>query len=218
MPPRDQDAPMPAGPDPTARHPLPGETSVVFLKPVVRNPQIEVGDYTYYHDFEDPLGFEKNVRYAFPFEGDRLVIGKFCSIAAGATFLLNGGNHRIDGVSSYPFGVFGQGWEAAMPETWPSRGDTVVGHDVWIGYRATLLPGCAVGHGAVIGAMSVVTGEVPPYAIVAGNPARVVGMRHPEPDVARLLAIAWWDWPIERIAANVRTIALGTADELAALG
>jgi hypothetical protein len=125
---------MPPAPSPTARYPIPGETSTVFLKSVVANPQIEVGDYTYYHDFDDPLGFERNLRYAFPFEGDRLVIGKFCSIASGATFLLNGGNHRIDGVSSYPFGVFGQGWEAAMPESWPSRGDTIVGHDVWIRY------------------------------------------------------------------------------------
>jgi virginiamycin A acetyltransferase len=207
---------MATGPDPALRYPLPGETSMVFLKAIVDNPQIEIGDYTYYHDFDDPLGFEKNVRYAFPFEGDRLVIGKFCSIASGATFLLNGGNHRIDGVSAYPFGIFGRGWEAALPETWPSRGDTRVGHDVWIGYRATLLPGVAVGHGAVVGALSVVAEDVPPYAVVAGNPARMLRLRHSERDVARLLAIAWWDWPIEKIAAHVRTIALGTVDELEA--
>jgi len=202
------------GPDPSLRYPLPGQPSIVFLKAVVANPQIEVGDYTYYHDFDDPLGFERNVRYAFPFEGDRLVIGRFCSIAHGATFLLNGGNHLIDTVSSYPFAVFGHAWEAAMPEAWPARGDTVVGNDVWIGYEATLLPGVRVGDGAVIAAKSVVTADVPAYAIVAGNPARVVRYRHPEADIARLLALSWWDWPIEKITAHVRTIALGTVDDL----
>jgi virginiamycin A acetyltransferase len=206
------------GPDPLQRYPIAGEGSVVFLKAVVDNPQIEVGDYTYYHDFDEPLGFERNVRYAFPFQGDRLVIGRFCSIASGATFLLNGGNHRTDTVSSYPFGMFGQDWRAAMPDSWPSRGDTIVGHDVWIGYCATLLPGVRVGHGAVIGAMSVVTGDVPPYAIAAGNPARLVRLRFSEADIARLLAIAWWDWPIEKVTAHIRTIALGTVEELERLG
>lgn len=205
---------LPSGPDPAELYPIPHDRSVVFLKPLIRHPQIEVGEHSYYHDFADPLGFEGNVRYAFPFEGDRLSIGRFCSIASGATFLLNGGNHLTDTVSTYPFGVVGRGWEEALPETWPSRGDTMVGHDVWIGYRATLLPGVKVGHGAVIGAMSVVTENVPPYAIVAGNPARVVRRRHTESGIERLLAIAWWDWPIERITASVRAIALGTVDDL----
>gem|GEM_PF-2342174 len=102
------------------------------------------------------MGFERNVRYLFPFENDRLIIGRFCAIAHGATFVMNGGNHRTDGLSTYPFGIFGGGWSKALPESWPSRGDLVVGHDVWIGYRATLLAGISVGHGAVIGAASVV--------------------------------------------------------------
>jgi virginiamycin A acetyltransferase len=210
---------MPPAPDPTQRYPLGDERSVVFLKSVVTNPQIEVGDYSYYHDFDDPTAFEtRNVRYLFPFENDRLVIGRFCAIAHGATFIMNGGNHPTDGLSTYPFGIFGGGWAAAMPETWPTKGDLVVGHDVWIGYNATLMAGVTVGHGAIVGAQSVVTADVPPYAVVAGNPARVIRHRQPPEAAARLLALAWWDWPIERITAHIRTIAAGDVDTLEAAG
>jgi len=202
-------------PDPTTRYPLQDERSVVFLKAVVDNPQIEVGEYTYYHDFDDPLAFEKNVKYAFSFEGDKLVIRKFCAIASGATFLLNGGNHLTNTLSTFPFGIFGGGWSAALPDTWPSRGDTVIGNDVWIGYRATILPGVTVGDGAIIGAMSVVTADVPPYAVVAGNPARVLRRRFSDADIDRLLTLRWWDWPIAHITTHVRTIALGSVDMLA---
>jgi virginiamycin A acetyltransferase len=209
---------MLTAPDPAARYPLGDERSVVFLKSVVTNPQIEVGDYSYYHDFDDPAAFEtRNVRYLFPFENDRLVIGRFCAIGHGATFIMNGANHRADGLSTYPFGIFGQGWAAAMPANWPTKGDLVVGHDVWIGYGATLMAGITVGHGAVIGAMSVVTADVPPYAVVAGNPARVIRYRQPPEAVERLLAIAWWDWPVETITAHVRTIALGDIAALEAV-
>lgn len=204
-------------PYPATRYPLGEQAGIVFLKAVVTNPQIEVGDYTYYHDFDDPDGFERNVRYAFPFVGDRLVIGRFCAIASGATFLLNGGNHVTDTVPAFPFSIFGDAWVAAEPDTWPQRGDTVIGNDAWIGYRATVLPGGRIGDGAIVGALSVVAQDVPPYAVVAGNPARIVRMRHDEADVARLLAIRWWDWPIERITAHVRTIARGSVAELAAI-
>lgn len=203
-----------AGPDPRTRFPLPGQRSVVFLRAIVDHPQVEIGDYTYYHDFAAPERFLDQVRYLFDFVGDRLIIGRFCAIASGATFLMNGGNHALDGLSTYPFSIFGQGWEAGEPEAWPSRGDLVVGNDVWIGHRATLLPGVRVGDGAVIGAASVVTADVPPYAIVAGNPARVVRLRHPPHVVVRLLELRWWDWPVERITANVRALAGG---DLAAL-
>lgn len=206
---------MPVGPDPFSRYPIPSQPSMVFLKAVVSNPQIEVGEYSYYHSFDDPLSFERNVLYAFPFIGDRLVIGRFCSIAHGATFILNGGNHLTDTVSSYPFGIFGEGWEHAMPEAWPNRGGITVGHDVWIGYDATILPGVTVGHGAVVAAKSVVASDVPPYAIVAGNPARVVRFRHSEADTATLLRLAWWDWPVERITRHARLIATGSARDLA---
>jgi virginiamycin A acetyltransferase len=187
---------------------------MVFLKNVVTNPQIEIGDYTYYHDFDDPLGFERNVRYAFPFIGDRLVIGRFCSIASGATFILNGGNHLTETVSSYPFAIFGSGWENAMPERWPHRGDIVIGNDVWIGFEATLMPGVQVGDGAVIAAKSVVVSDVPPYAVVGGNPARVIRFRHSETDIARLLELCWWNWPIETITRHARVIATGSVADL----
>jgi virginiamycin A acetyltransferase len=205
---------MPVGPNPLAVHPIPSQPSMVFLKGIISNPQIEVGDYTYYHSFDDPLSFEQNVRYAFPFIGDRLVIGRFCSIAHGATFILNGGNHLTDTVSSYPFGIFGQGWEHALPEAWPNRGGTTIGHDVWICFEATIMPGVTVGHGAVIAAKSVVTADVPPYAIVAGNPARVVRLRHSEAEIDTLLGIAWWDWPIEQVSECARVIATGSVTDL----
>lgn len=205
---------MPVGPDPFTRHPVPSQPSMVFLKNVVTNPQIEVGDYTYYHSFEDPLGFERNVRYAFPFIADKLVIGRFCSIASDATFILNGGNHLTDAVSSYPFAIFGQGWEHAMPPAWPNRGNITVGHDVRIGYEATLMPGVTVGHGAVIAAKSVVAADVPPYAIVAGNPALVIRYRHSEAAIARLLDLCWWHWPIERITQLALVIATGSVEDL----
>jgi virginiamycin A acetyltransferase len=160
---------MPFGPDPTSRRPILDQPSMVFLKPIITNPQIEVGDFSYYHSFDDPLGFERNVRYAFPFIGDRLVIGRFCAIAHGATFILNGGNHLTDTVSPYPFAIFGQGWEHAMPDHWPTR-RLVVGHDVWIGFEASLMPGVRVGHGAVIAARDVVASDVPPYAMWQATP------------------------------------------------
>jgi len=205
---------MSAGPDPSARFPIPAAPTMVFLKPVVSHPQIEVGEFTYYHDDEDPLGFEKNVLYAFPFIGDRLLIGKFCAIASGATFMLNGGNHHTETLSSFPFGIFGQGWEAALPDHWPNKGDLVVGHDVWIGQGAVLTPGVKIGSGAVIAARSVVTADVPPYAIVGGNPARVIRMRRSAEEIERLLALAWWDWPVEKITRLAPLIAAG---DLAAL-
>lgn len=201
-------------PDPATRYPLTGESSVAFLKNVVDNPQIEIGDYTYYHDFDDPAGFERNVRYLFHFIGDRLVIGKFCAIASGATFLMNGGNHATEGFSTYPFSIFGDAWAVAEPERWPQKGDTVIGNDVWIGYQATLLPGVTVGDGAIIAAKAVVIGDVPPYAVMAGNPARVVRLRFPEATIDRLLKLRWWDWPVERITAQLKEI---TGGDIAAL-
>ncbi|KAA2233155.1 CatB-related O-acetyltransferase [Salinarimonas soli] len=205
---------MPVGPNPLSVYPIPSQPSMVFLKATVSNPQIEVGDYTYYHSFDDPLSFEQNVRYAFPFIGDRLVIGRFCSVAHGATFILNGGNHLTDTVSSYPLGIFGQGWEHALPDAWPNRGGITIGHDVWIGFEATIMPGVTVGHGAVIAAKSVVTADVPPYAVVAGNPARVIRFRHSEAEIATLLGIAWWNWPIERVSECARVIATGSVTDL----
>ena len=205
---------MPHGPSPDTRHPIAGADRVAFLRNFITRPNIEVGEYTYYDDPEGAEKFEQNVLYHFDFIGDRLVIGRFCSIATGVRFLMNGGNHQVATFSSYPFSIFGHGWEAAAPAAWPHKGDTRVGNDVWIGYGATILPGVTIGDGAVIGSLSVVTSDVPPYAIVGGNPARVLRHRFDEPTIARLLAVRWWDWDIERITRKVAAIAGADLDEL----
>lgn len=186
--------------------PLGEQAGIVFLKNMVKNPNIEIGDFTYYHDFDDPSSFEKNVLYHFDFEGDRLVIGKYCSIACGVKFIMNGGNHRTDWFTSYPFPIFGNGWEAAMPASWPNKGDTVIGNDVWIGYEASIMPGVKIGDGAIIAAKSVVTSDVEPYAVVGGNPARVIRKRFDESTIAELMEIKWWDWEREKVARNVTAI------------
>ena len=202
-------------PDPTTLHPVTGQERVVFLRPLVRSPKVEVGEYTYYDHPERALHFEDDaVLYAFGPE--RLVIGRFCAIAAGVRFLMGGANHADLGPSTYPFGIFGEPWAHTMDLVMsaPSRGDTIVGHDVWLGYQALVLPGVTVGHGAVVAAGSVVSADVPPYAIVAGNPARVVRRRYEDDDVQRLLRAAWWDWPIEAVTEHAREIMAGTPEAL----
>ena len=208
--------PLPFGPSPDTRHPIPGAERVAFLKNFITRANIEVGDYTYYDDPAGAEEFEKNVLYHFDFIGDRLIIGKFCAIAAGVRFLMNGGNHQVSTLSSYPFSIFGNGWEPAAPAAWPYKGDTRVGNDVWIGYGATILPGVTIGDGAVIGSLSVVTGDVPSYAIIGGNPARVIRHRFDDATVARLLVLRWWDWDIARITRKVAAIAGTDVDALEA--
>ncbi|AMJ64309.1 CatB-related O-acetyltransferase [Hymenobacter sp. PAMC 26628] len=195
---------------PSTMFPLAGYERLCFLKNVVDHPQITVGDYTYYDDFEDVNNFQKHVRYLFDFTGDRLIIGKFCMIASGVEFVMNGANHLAGAVSAYPFAVFGGDWAGAMAgKTYPTKGDTTVGNDVWLGYRATILPGVAIGDGAIVGAHAVVTRDVAPYNIVGGNPAQVIRPRFDAATTARLLAVAWWHWPIEKIT---RHAALLTGD------
>ena len=197
-------------------HPVAGQERVVFLKPLITSPNIEVGEYTYYDDPVDPLAFERDaVLYAFGPE--RLIIGRFCAIASGVRFLMPGANHADLGPSTFPFGIFGPPWAERTMDlvmSAPSRGDTVVGNDVWFGYQALVMPGVRVGHGAVVAAASVVASDVPPYAIVAGNPARVVRNRYDEADVERLLRAAWWDWPATAITEHARTIMAGKPEEL----
>jgi virginiamycin A acetyltransferase len=207
---------MTSGPSPETQHPIAGSPRVGFLRNFITRPNIVVGDFTYYDDPRGPERFEENVLYHFDFIGDRLVIGRFCSIAAEVRFIMNGGNHPTTWLTTYPFPVFGHGWEFATPAAWPVRGDTIVGHDVWIGYGATLMPGVTIGDGAIVASASVVTRDVPAYAIVGGNPATVIRSRFDEATVRQLLEIAWWNWDVGKITANVQAICSGDIGALVA--
>ena len=204
------------GPSPLDPHPMAGFPQVCFIRNTVKNPNVVVGDYTYYDDPEDSENFERNVLYHYPFVGDKLVIGKFCALARGVKFIMNGANHKLTGFSTYPFGIFGQGWEAAVPAPadLPSRGNTVVGNDVWIGYDALVMPGVNIGNGAIVAARAVVVKDVPAYAVVGGNPAQVLKSRFPPETVAALEQIAWWNWPVEKITRHIQAI---VSADLAAL-
>lgn len=197
------------GPSPNDPHPMAGFPQVGFLKPLVTHPNIEIGDYTYYDDPDGPERFQThNVLYHFPFIGDKLIIGKFCALARGVRFIMNGANHKISGFSTYPFQIFGNGWETVTPKPGdlPYKGDTVVGNDVWLGYEVLVMPGVRIGDGAIIASRSVVTSDVPAYAIAGGNPAKVMKQRFPDEVVTELLAIRWWDWPVEKITRNLPAI------------
>ncbi|NEP06728.1 MULTISPECIES: CatB-related O-acetyltransferase [Okeania] len=202
------------GPDPNLKYPIPNQTRLVYLKNIIKNPNIIVGDYTYYDDFENPENFERNVLYNFDFIEDQLIIGKFCSIASDVKFIMNGGNHRTDWLTNYPFPVFGEGWEKAMPDSWPDKGNTVISNDVWIGYGAIIMPGIQVGDGAIIATNSVVTKNVEPYSIVGGNPAKEIRKRFEEAIIKELLEIKWWDWEIEKITRNLQAICGSDINEL----
>jgi virginiamycin A acetyltransferase len=213
-------------PDPATRYPLRDYPHLVFLKHFIRSPLIEVGDYTYYEDPNGPEHFEaRNVLYHGG--GDRLIIGRFCAIATDVRFLMNFGLHNQAGISTFPFQIFGGAWGDAMqrgrdagwaPEEWRGngvfKGDTVVGHDVWLGRDAMILPGVTIGDGAIIAARAVVTHDVPPYAIVGGNPARVIRMRFDDTTIARLRAIAWWNWDRETITRHLPAIMYGDLQRL----
>ena len=205
------------GPSPNDPYPMKGFPQVGYLKPLVKNPNIIVGDYTYYDDPDGPDNFEaKCVLYHFPFVGDKLILGKFCALARGVRFIMNGANHQMNGVSTYPFYIFGNGWESVMPKAddIPYKGDTVVGNDVWIGYDAIIMPGIKIGDGAIVAASSVVGSDVPPYSIVGGNPAKLIRMRFADSIVQELLEIRWWDWSVDKITRNLTLIVAADIDEL----
>lgn len=195
-------------PNPNVSHPMEGFPQVCFIKNVVSNPNIIIGDFTYYDDVEDSENFERNVLYHYPFVGDKLIIGKFCALATNVKFIMNGANHKMSGLSTYPFYIFGQDWERVMPKPGelPFKGDTVIGNDVWIGYEAVIMPGVKVGDGAIIAAKSVIVKDVPPYTIVGGNPSVVIRMRFCDETIHALLQIAWWNWDIEKITRNLDLI------------
>lgn len=205
-------------PDSKRVYPRTGDLQSVYLKNVVDSPSIEIGAFTFYNDFvHDPRDFQRNnVLYHYPINGDKLRIGKFCSIACGAKFLFNSANHTLGSLSTYPFPLFYEAWEHGMSpaEAWDNKGDIVIGNDVWIGYEAVILAGVTVGDGAVIGARAVVTKDVPPYTIVGGVPAKPIRKRFSEAETARLLALKWWDWPVETIASRLRDIQSGNLEAL----
>lgn len=208
------------GPNPRDPHPMPGFRRVGFLSALVNRPNVEIGDYTYYDDPRGPEHFlERCVLHHFDFIGDKLIIGRFCAIATGVQFIMNGANHVMSGFSTYPFNFFRNGWEtdferASIAEGF--RGDTVVGNDVWIGHEATILPGVRIGDGAIVGAKAVVAADVPPYAVVVGNPGHVARRRFSDETIAALLAIRWWDWDVEKISRNLNAIRGADLDALRA--
>ncbi len=200
-------------------YPRTGDRQTIYLKNVITDPSISVGEYTMYNDFTgDPTHFEKNnVLYHYPINHDRLMIGRFCSIACGAKFLFNSANHTLHSLSTYPFPLFFEEWgldKKNIADSWDNKGDIVIGNDVWIGYEAVILAGVTVGDGAVIGTRAVVTKDVPPYTIVGGIPAKPIRKRFSEDVIARLSELKWWDWPKERIAQNIEAIQSGDIERL----
>jgi virginiamycin A acetyltransferase len=205
---------MPA-PNPATTFPLENYNRLCFLKNIITNPNIIVGDFTYYDDFEDVANFEKNIKYHYDFTGDKLIIGKFCMIASGVTFIMNGANHLLVSISTYPFAIFGHDWQNAMDgKSYPNKGDTTIGNDVWIGHQATVLPGLNIGNGAIIASQATVTKDIAPYTIVGGNPARELKKRFSEADIQILLELQWWDWDLEKITQNLHLLTAGDVQGL----
>ena len=195
------------GPDKNVKFPLDNYKRLCFLKNIVKNPNIIVGDYTYYDDFENVDNFEKNVKYHFDFVGDKLIIGKFCMIASDVKFIMNGANHLTDSLSTYPFAIFGNGWENAMEgKSYPQKGNIKIGNDVWIGYNATIMAGVTIGDGAIIATNSTIIKDVEPYSIVGGNPAKEIKKRFSKEVITKLLDLKWWDWDIEKITQNLHNL------------
>ena len=200
-------------------YPRTGDTQTVYLKNVITDANIEVGDYTMYNDFvNNPRDFQKNnVLYHYPINHDRLIIGKFCSIACGAKFIFTSANHKLGSLSTYPFPLFFEEWDldrANVTDSWDHKGDIVIGNDVWIGYEAVVMQGVTIGDGAIIGARAVVTKDIPPYTIVGGVPAKPIRKRFSDDIIARLLEIKWWDWSDDKIKENISAIQSGNIHNL----
>jgi virginiamycin A acetyltransferase len=206
--------PPPLGPDPDVLHPVPEHPRIMLARNIGGLGNVEIGAYTYCDEPGGPDAFRANILYHFGISGDRLRIGRFCAIATGVRFMMNDANHRLDGLTTFPFQALSADWRGRFEgeASWPSRGDTVIGNDVWLGYEALVLPGATIGDGAVVGARAVVGGDVPPYAVAVGNPARIVRRRFDDPTVARLLALRWWDWDIEAITRNLEPLCTGRLD------
>lgn len=200
---------MQIAPDKTKLYPNENITTVCYIKNLPRKPNVEIGDYTYYSDNNhSPENFYERIQHHYEFLGDKLIIGKFCAIAEGVTFIMNGANHRMDGITAYPFNIFGGGWEKVTPavEQLPFKGDTVIGNDVWIGQNVTIMPGVKIGDGAIIAANATVTKNVEPYAIVGGNPDRLIKMRFSDVMIELLLKLQWWNWDEQKIFDNLELL------------
>lgn len=196
------------GPNPNHIYPNENIKSVCFIKNTIKNSSIKVGDYTYYSDINGCEDFEKHVTHHYDFIGDKLIIGKFCAIASGVEFVMNGANHRMNSVSTYPFNIMGSGWEKSTPtlSELPYKGDTIVGNDVWIGQNVTIMPGIKIGDGVIIATNSVVTKDIPPYHIAGGNPSRIIRKRFDDSLISYLLELKWWDWDKEKIFSNLEIL------------
>lgn len=200
-------------------YPRTGDEQTVYLNRVVKGKNIEIGDYTMYNDFvNDPCDFEKNnVLYHYSVNGDKLKIGKFCSIACGAKFIFTSANHSLKSLSTYPFPIFFEEWGLDVQNitsAWDNKGDIIIGNDVWIGYEAVILSGVTIGDGAIIGTRAVVTKDVPPYTIVGGVPAKTIRKRFSDDTIAALLQISWWDWPEGKIKQHISDIQAGRINRL----
>lgn len=200
-------------------YPRSGDKQTIYLKPVISNPNISIGDFTMYNDFvNDPLLFEKNnVLYHYPINKDKLMIGKFCSIACGAKFIFNSANHTLTSLSTYPFPIFFEEWELDRKDVanaWDNKGNIVIGNDVWIGYEAVILSGVTIGDGAIIGTRAVVTKDVPPYTIVGGVPAKKIRKRFSDNVISELLKLQWWNWSENKIKKNIAAIQSGRIEDL----
>ena len=207
------------GPAPDKAFPNKNIPSLCFIKNVITRPNIIVGEYTYYDDIDGAENFEEHVTHHYDFIGDKLIIGKFCAIAKGVEFIMNGANHRMNSVTTYPFNILGNGWEKVTPkkEDLPLKGDTIVGNDVWIGQNVTILAGIHIGDGAIIGANSVVSKDVPPYHIVGGNPIKIIRKRFDDKTIAFLLDLQWWNWSAEKIFANLEILCSGDIEKIKTL-
>lgn len=198
------------GPNPNSIYPNENIKQVCYIKNVIKNPNIQVGDYTYYDDLNGAEEFEKHVTHHYDFLGDKLIIGRFCAIAHGIEFVMNGANHQMCSVTTYPFYIMGNGWEKTTPtlDDLPItvKGDTIIGNDVWIGQNVVVMPGIHIGNGAIIAANSVVTKNVPDYHIVGGNPAKIIRKRFDDNLIQYLLALKWWNWSAEKIFNNLEIL------------
>lgn len=200
-------------------YPRTGDTQTVYLNAVVKDPSIEVGDYTIYNDFvSNPLLFEQNnVLYHYPINHERLIIGKFCSIACGTKFLFNYANHTLKSLSTYTFPLFYEDWnleKSNVSDAWDNKGDIIIGNDVWIGYEAIIMAGVHIGDGAIIATRAVVTKDIPPYTIVGGIPANPIRKRFSDDIIQKLEILKWWDWPIEKIHQKLPYILNGDISNL----